>query len=227
MESTTQWLTDSIINATQNLLKKKYATISGLQNTLLGQTLGFKIMKEEFVQVLHTGGNHWITVATIGCPPSSIRVYDSLNTELPFQTKEQICAILHSYKPFIDVEHINVQDQMNAFDCGVFALAFVTALCAGQNPENLFFTRKLLRPHLLKCLENEDISPFPCTTSVRAQVRRTSRIEIFCQCRTQEGGKMAECTKCREWYHDKCTKIPDALWSNSSIEWNCDSCRAK
>ena len=30
-----------------------------------------------------------------------------------------------------------------------------------------------------------------------------------------------------EWYHDKCTKIPDALWSNSSIEWNCDSCRAK
>ena len=31
----------------------------------------------------------------------------------------------------------------------------------------------------------------------------------------------------REWYHDKCTKIPDALWSNSSIEWNCDSCRAK
>ena len=21
---------------------------------------------------------------------------------------------------------------------------------------------------------------------------------------------MAECTKCREWYHDKCTKIPDA-----------------
>ena len=46
MESTTQWLTDSIINATQNLLKKKYATISGLQNTLLGQTLGFKIMKK-------------------------------------------------------------------------------------------------------------------------------------------------------------------------------------
>ena len=144
--------------------------------TLLGQTLGFKIMKEEFVQVLHSGGNHWITVATIGCPLSSIRVYDSLNTELPFQTKEQICAMLHSYKPFIDVEHINVQDQMNAFDCGVFTLAFVTALCAGQNPENLFFTRKLLRPHLLKCLENEDISPFPCTTSVRAQVRRTSRI---------------------------------------------------
>ena len=47
------------------------------------------------------GGNHWITVATIGCPPSSIRVYDSLNTELPFQTKEQICAILHSYKLFM------------------------------------------------------------------------------------------------------------------------------
>ena len=34
----------------------------GLQNTLLGCTLSFDVIKNEFVQVLHSGGNYWLTV---------------------------------------------------------------------------------------------------------------------------------------------------------------------
>ena len=68
----------------------------GLQDTLLGQTLNFKVMGDEFVQVLHSGGNHWVTVSTVGCPSSTVKVYDSLYSEIPSRTKEQICALLMS-----------------------------------------------------------------------------------------------------------------------------------
>ena len=55
----------------------------GLQNTLLGCTLSFNVIKNEFVQVLHSGGNHWLTVSTIGCKPSVVKVYDSLFPNFP------------------------------------------------------------------------------------------------------------------------------------------------
>ena len=48
------------------------------------------------VQILHSGGNHWITVSTIGVStPATVRVYDSLNTPLPAHTKKQIASIVH------------------------------------------------------------------------------------------------------------------------------------
>ena len=89
LESSSEWLTDNIINATQELLQRKYPVL-GLQSTLLCYTLAFEVMREQFVQVLHSGGNHWLAVSTIGCPPSTVKVYDSLYSELPTQMKEQI-----------------------------------------------------------------------------------------------------------------------------------------
>ena len=226
LESSSKWLTDNIINATQELLRRKYPML-GLQNTLLSYTLAFDVMTEEFVQVLHSGGNHWLAVSTIGCPPSTVKVYDSLYSELPTQTKEQICALLVSQEPVIDLIYVTVQSQQNGCDCGLFALAFATALCSGQNPQCLLFKKSVMRAHLLKCLEDEDIKPFPCKTVNRAQQRnKTGKIEIFYKCRTQEAGRMVSCSGCREWYHEECMPIPKQVWrQNSKYEWYCDKCR--
>ena len=43
-------------------LREKYP-VPGLQNTLLGSTLSFDVMTDEFVQVLHSSGNHWLTIS--------------------------------------------------------------------------------------------------------------------------------------------------------------------
>ena len=48
-------------------------------------------------------------------------------------------------------------------DCGLFTLAYATALCLGQNSQCLLFKQSTMRAHLLKCLE-EDMKPFPCST---------------------------------------------------------------
>ncbi len=100
--SKTGWLTDNIINATQKLLQKQYPA-------LLGNTLTFDVMGDEFVQVLHSGGCHWVAVSTVGCPPSMVVVYDSLYLSLPLQTKEQICSLLLTKEPRIDLNFANVQ----------------------------------------------------------------------------------------------------------------------
>ena len=67
LQSKTTWMSENILNAGQLSLKSKYGT-SGLQHTGLGDTLNFE---EEFVQVLHSGGNHWLVIATYnGMSPS-------------------------------------------------------------------------------------------------------------------------------------------------------------
>ena len=49
-------------------------------------------------------------MSTIGSTsPSTVQVYDSLSTALPFDTKKQIAAILHSPEEKIKLEYANVQ----------------------------------------------------------------------------------------------------------------------
>ena len=59
-------LTDNIIDASRDLLKKKFVDINGLQSILVGFTLSYAIQTKEFIQVLPTGRGHWVTVSTIG-----------------------------------------------------------------------------------------------------------------------------------------------------------------
>ena len=84
--SSTAWLNDRIINAAHVLLKAINPHLSGFQNPVLGQCLAFDVESEEFVQVLHDGHGHWLTVSTIGTYPL-VNVYDSLYSTLSPSSK--------------------------------------------------------------------------------------------------------------------------------------------
>ena len=45
---------------------------------LLSLLLGFHVIKKEFVQVLHTGRGHWVTISTIDCANGEVDVFDSM-----------------------------------------------------------------------------------------------------------------------------------------------------
>ena len=132
------WLTDTIINATQNLLQRKYFGIQGLQNTFLAKNISFDITKGEFVPVLHTGNNHWLALSTISYSSSLLVVYNSHPSKMPTQTKEQICVLFSPPYSSTQLVYANIQFQNNGYDCGLFALTFVSALCISETPENLF-----------------------------------------------------------------------------------------
>ena len=106
-----KWLNDCHIHAAQQLIRldPDLHHIRGLQDPIFGQSLHFDVVREEMVQILHSGGNHWITVSTIGSASSStVRVYDSLGKTLPLDAKKQV-AILHSPDKEINLEYANVQ----------------------------------------------------------------------------------------------------------------------
>ena len=50
--------------------------------------------------------------------------------------------------------------QRTEFDCGVFAIAFATSLCAGHSPAKTTYIQHLLQPHLLQCLEDGVFTKF-------------------------------------------------------------------
>ena len=73
-------------------------------------------------------------------------------------------------------------------DCRLFALAYATALCSGQNPKCLLFKHSVMRAHLLKCLEEEDTKPFPCKTVNRTQQKnKTGNLQVLNTGRREDG----------------------------------------
>ena len=72
------WLNDKLIHASEQLLKQQQPHIFGLQDPILQITSTLEIMgNKEFVQILHHGQNHWITINTVGCSSNTVHVYDS------------------------------------------------------------------------------------------------------------------------------------------------------
>ena len=73
-----RWLSDRVIHAAQLLMEEDIILlpVGGFQDPLLGQT-AFNVQESEAVQISHSGGNHWITISTVGAPHPHVHVYDS------------------------------------------------------------------------------------------------------------------------------------------------------
>ena len=156
------WLTDSVINAGQVLLKTDYSQIGGLQPTTLGEALGFASQGSAFVQVIHTAGSHWITASNVGFREGVVGIYDSLpSCTTPTRLKENIASIVHTSNPQMILSYQEVQEQRGGNNCGLFSLAFAISLCSGEDPTKITYIQHQLRNHLISCLEMQKMTPFP------------------------------------------------------------------
>ena len=220
---TGKWLKDTHIRAVSTLLKAQFPSVLGLHDTTHGEDLSFPVITPPFVQILHTGNHHWLTVE--GVTPSLVKVYDSLNDSTSITTQLQIASILCCEASSMYVEVQNTQFQNGGSDCGLFAVAYATDLCHGNNPASVRYYQHKLRPHLVKCLESNKMCPFP-SRRCRPGKPHTEHVDVYCSCRLPEDGeeKMAACDKCGEWYHDSCEKIPIEVFKNSQASWMCSRC---
>ena len=104
------WLNDRIVLAAQMLLKKQSPWCGGLQDTILGQTLSFQVETTEFIQILHSGFGHWLTISTLGVDgDKDVMVYDSLYPSVGTYIQKQIAALLHTREPEIKVHMMDMQ----------------------------------------------------------------------------------------------------------------------
>ena len=79
-----KWLTDEHMDHGKWLISQKYPQAKGLHSVLAFQSKQPKVDSglQDFVQVLHLSGNHWVAATNIGCESNRVKVYDSLYREL-------------------------------------------------------------------------------------------------------------------------------------------------
>ena len=133
----------------------------------------------------------------------------------------------------IYVRHVNVQRQSGLSDCGIFAIAFATALCMGIDPYTLNIDQNKSPIHLLKCFEQKNISAFPLTERPRRitgkRVATTNTIKLFCVChmpykKDDLATPMAQCFKCMKWYHQRCVEISSIIFKDKYADFVCKLC---
>ena len=157
LKSSNAWLSDSIINAAQLLLRRGNVLVGGLQNVNFGLTSSFEVETGEFVQIIHTGEGHWHVVSTIGTQHPDVNVFDSMYCHCSEHSKVQISNLLMTKKNTIQLHYNNVQMQSGRADCGLLAIAFATALLNGLHPGGYYFDQSLMRSHLLNCFERGEM----------------------------------------------------------------------
>lgn len=166
-----EWLTDEVMDATSALFKAQFPYITGFDNASFAQAgPGFDRNGLEGMQFHCVEGCHWVLSSSIG---GRIRVYDSLPSDnLAQDLQRQLREIYSPDGGSISVEQVPVQRQLGSSDCGLFAISFATSILHFQNVSNLVFDQSQLRSHLLQCLQNKKLTPFPLKRSSLESERR-------------------------------------------------------
>ena len=120
------------------LLQEQYPDQNGLSNPiLLSADYSWKSNGlDNFVQIINVSKQHWVCVSNINCFPHTVDVFDSIRGFSVNSTslKNQIATILRTPTNSFNINFIDVQTQIHANDCGLFAIALAVALCSGRDP---------------------------------------------------------------------------------------------
>ena len=160
------WIDDKIIDACGRLLSSQYPSINGLQDALI---VGSKWQRtiitqgqEEAVQLMNIRNCHWICLH-FRHSTSTVKIYDSLHpydvTSPPPSALQELCQTIFPSASRCVYSPCQLQKDSN--DCGAFSLAFAECLCRGEDPATLQFQQSAMRMHLLQCLAERRIRPFP------------------------------------------------------------------
>lgn len=171
--------------------------------------------------------NHWIFISTIGCKKDDIEIYDSLQTILTLQSEIVIARYFHSENSHIVMKFVNIAMQNGSTECGLYAIANMTALAFGQDPALLVFNQNSLRTHLGECFEAGYIQPFPAVKKrrIKKRIKKEKMISIYCDCRLpkDEDLPMVQCDTSKGWYHFKCTDL-SVIDIPEETNWHCKKC---
>ena len=136
---------DLHINMAQNLLKKQFPWLKGLKSTLLQgkQQIFTEDEVKNKLQIIHCfERHHWILATTVKCANGQVHVVDSLFKSSDNETKATISRLFQRDINSVIIKVINSQKQAGVKDCGLFSIAFATAIAFGQNPTKQKFQQQ-------------------------------------------------------------------------------------
>lgn len=231
------WLTDKHVNAMNKLLTDQFPVQEGLQDTLL---LAFHSKYQSgvsnFVQVVNVSKQHWVCISNILSPPGVVEIYDSVPNYSfnSLSLKKQVAAILKTEARSFDLHHVDVQRQVGAADCALFAMAFAVNLCFGEDPHVINYKQDDLRSHYIACVDQKLFTRFPNSDRPRRfgrqRLLKKQIVQVFCKCRMpwnkqeSEKGPLVQCQMCSEWFHQECMDIEQRIVDNPRLKYHCKLC---
>ena len=113
------------------------------------------------IQIAHClQRHHWVVACNILSDSGHAHIYDSLHATIGKQ-----CIYLVTNKFGVENDSFvsipNVQAQKGGTDCGLFAIANMTALAHGQDPSVIHYYQSKMKVHLITCFEKGKLTPFP------------------------------------------------------------------
>ena len=100
--------------------------------------------------------------------------------------------------------NVNFQWQTNNSDCGVIAIAVATELVLGRDPVLRYWKIQDMRQHLIRCLQNKELSSFPGKIHRIPPGSKTKLIvteKVYCICRMINDPT--------NWYHLNCLNVDE------------------
>ena len=170
-----------------------------------------------------------MTISTIGTIHPNVHVYDSLYSCAGTCLKTQIACLLASEEPELQLNYMNVMMQSGTSECGVFAIAFATALAYGENPTQYLFDQSEMRSHLTTCLERGQMTMFPFKKlrKVKKQSRPWKKyiytVPAACLIYRTQNGLSAPNARSGIMLHHVLLYIPKTAFK-SKVPWFCLKC---
>lgn len=108
-------------------------------------------------------------------------MYDSLNDVSNLKSIKSTLIRLANEQQIngrIEVYSVNMQQQDEIYDCGLFAIACAFELCKGNDPAKIKFMQNQMRKHFQTCLDKNELTSFPQeprTTTLIYQLHKFNR----------------------------------------------------
>ena len=151
-------------------MKLQFPLANGLEDPLLlAEKLSYRSSSISFIQIVNLGRTHWVCVSSFNCVPGVVDVYNSIPACSlgSASLRQQVAAIYTPTDRSFELHFIETQRQSGGMDCGLFSIAFATALCQGIDPHTCCFDQTQMRTHLHSCLEQLKMTLFPLSKKPR------------------------------------------------------------
>lgn len=138
--------------------------------------------------------------------------------------EQQLALIMNCKNRFI-IHYAEVRLQENSInECGPLALAFATECAFTGTVKYVNFKLTQLRPHLLQCILDRKMQPFPRHDKPRlSKILFKETVQVLCGCNLPPhyDQKVVYCSKCRRYCHYKCN---DLVTEPTAKRWVCKDC---
>ena len=93
-------------------------------------------------------------VTTVNCRDGQILVIDSIYWSLHDEIKGNVCQLFQNGSEPPTIKAINPQKQKGDKDCGLFAVAYATAIAYSQFPDKKMFRQESMQTHFVACFQH-------------------------------------------------------------------------